>query len=51
VVGVLIAAPVMLLVVGIVNHSQHWYRGACRTYGEPAAKLPERFIFHRLFGR
>lgn len=31
VVGVLIEVPVMLLVVGVVNKSQHWYEGRART--------------------
>jgi len=31
VVGVLIEVPVMLLVVGIVNRSQHWYEGYARS--------------------
>ena len=34
VVGVLIEVPVMLLVVGVVNRSQHWYEAKLRIKGQ-----------------
>jgi ACR3 family arsenite transporter len=34
VVGVLIEVPVMLLVVGVVNRSQHWYEAKSSTRGQ-----------------
>jgi arsenite transporter len=34
VVGVLIEVPVMLLVVGVVNRSQHWYEAKTSTQGQ-----------------
>jgi arsenite transporter len=35
VVGVLIEVPVMLLVVGVVNRSQHWYEAKLGNKGQP----------------